>query len=401
MPNRSYTVKADDTWTGIASKVYGDPSLYTLIQSANVNYFLVTGEKLVIPPAPNRPSSGIADSLPGKGKDDVTLVIGGKEFEPESIRIYRSIDSATDAWSAILPWTDDPLLRPFRYSPAAVYIGSTLCMAGAVYFIGSSYTEDRRELQIEGSSFTADIVDSCIPGPQYQWGTATLEQHAKELLHPLGVDVEFEFPPGEAFITIDAEPNSKIFEHLAKLAFERELLVTSTPKGGLLFTKAKSGKIVGALTEGQSNVISWEGEFDGRKRYSLYRAYGYSPLAGDKAVIARDENVPRSRAIAFQVDDQLSYDISYSAEWKRSKQIAESLRIDLPIEGLYAPNGDLWQFNTLVSVTSPTLFIPDGFTFLIRSVEFEIAGRSKITIISLVPPGVYAKRGVRTVDPWA
>jgi prophage tail gpP-like protein len=255
-------------------------------------------------------------------------------------------------------------------------------------------------MKLEGFSYSADIVDSYLMGPIFQWYDSTLEQHAKEILRPFGRKAIFEFDGGEAFGVIDAELSTKVFDHLAALSFQRGLLMTSSTNGDIVFTKTQKGNSIGTVFEGDNRVIGWEAAFDGRKRFHSYRAYGYSPLRGDKTIIATDSNVPRSRVMSVSVDDLYSWDIGYAAEWKRSKQVADSINISLPMLGWYAPNNTLWAHNTLLTVVSETLFVPKGFQFLIKSIELIQDRERQIALINIVPPGVYAERGERTEDPW-
>jgi prophage tail gpP-like protein len=68
------------------------------------------------------------------------------------------------------------------------------------------------------------------------------------------------------------------------------------------------------------------------------------------------------------------------------------------VSGWTAPNGELWRDNTLVTVQSDTIFCPDGFTFLIRSVEFEVTDKGYATNLNLVPPQVFS--GEEIEEPW-
>jgi hypothetical protein len=45
------------------------------------------------------------------------------------------------------------------------------------------------------------------------------------------------------------------------------------------------------------------------------------------------------------------------------------------------------------------MFIPDGFTFLIKSVEYIFEPDGKKSVLNLVPPQVYT--GEPLEEPWA
>ena len=53
----------------------------------------------------------------------------------------------------------------------------------------------------------------------------------------------------------------------------------------------------------------------------------------------------------------------------------------------------------MVTVKSATMHIPDGYTFIIKAVEFKDEGGGKTAELSLVPFEVYS--GEEFIDPWA
>ena len=67
-----------------------------------------------------------------KSKEDFTLIIEGREIKIQSGKIIRTMDTAADGWTAKMSWIPgedkklDRILRPYSYSKASVYLGSTL-----------------------------------------------------------------------------------------------------------------------------------------------------------------------------------------------------------------------------------------------------------------------------------
>ena len=102
---------------------------------------------------------------------------------------------------------------------------------------------------------------------------------------------------------------------------------------------------------------------------------------------------------AFEADDTTDGDIQQAADYHRNKKIVEALSMSLPVGSWYGPDEKLWAPNTLVTVKSQTLGVPDGFTFLIRSVEFNFDATGTGASITIVPPTVFSKGDL--VDPWA
>ncbi|MCP4745031.1 MAG: LysM peptidoglycan-binding domain-containing protein [Desulfobacteraceae bacterium] len=406
-PGTPYIVQSGDTLKSIASRAYGDAFLYPRIKAANDGLWsLQAGQKLIIPALPERQQLKTAAYPAPPDMDDADapiILIDGLRIRPETVSVLRTIDTGADAWTGHIEWTPgddnrlDAVLKPFAYPVAAVYIGGELIVNGLLYTVRPA-TGNRRHVGLEGFSFSADAVDSTLT-PPYEFNNTTLEQRAKAAVAPLGIDAVFEADSGGPFGRITAEPEDTIFDHLYSLAVQRGLLLTCTTQGDLLFTIAKTGPAVGTLAENEPSALSWSACFDGRKRFNTYRAYGYSPLAGKKAVTATDDNVPRSRVLTFAADDTTTGNINKAAEWRRSKQTAQALSVDLTVAGWRAPDKSLWRPNTLVTVVSETLMLPAGYTFLIRSVEFSLCTAGKQTHLSLVPPGVYTKEKVN--DPWS
>ena len=413
IPGKQYTIQDENSLSQIAARAYGDEKLWPRIWSANQFILksgdpdlIFPGEVISIPVLPERQKlkTAVTDPvIPGKDPDDMTIIIDGLEIKSMSSRIVRTMDTAADAWSASIVWQPgvrpdiDKRVRPYAYPPASVYIGGKLMVNGILYTTESDLNGTQSIKRLEGASFTADVVDSTMK-PPYEKNNVTLKQRAEEIVKPLGIGVVFDIEEGGAFDRVTAAESDTLFLHLASLAMQRSALISSTVNGDLLVLRAASGKPVATLQEGSQGAISLTAKFDGRKRFNVYRAIGNSP-AGNKVGLAKDNKVPRSRFLTFQANETISGDIDKAAEWRRSKQLADALTIPFPTDSWYRPDGELWRENTIVTVISPTIHVPDGFNFLIRSVEYidDVAG--KTAILNLVPPQVYT--GEELKEPWS
>ena len=407
---QQYIVVAGDTLQSIAARAYGDSTLWPRIQSANQSVLKEAGpgigDVLNIPLLPEVEKQKISTAglrLINKPDNVLTIIVGGRELLVESATIFRSIDTAAHGFKAVIKWSkgDDPeidrLLSPYSYTPASAYIGNQLLINGVVYLTRNILSASGSRKEIEGWSFTADIVDSFLE-PPYEESSVTLRDRAESLVTPKGIGVIYDVSEDEFFDRVTARSTQRIFDHLADLASQRGILVSATPEGELLFTKSATGSPVGTLEEGGTDVLQWTAEFDGRARYNAYKAIGQSP-SGAKEAIAIDPKVPKSRFMVFNANDTKDGNMQLAADHKRSKQLAVALTNEIPVSGWYAPDGNLWRENTLVTVISETLEVSDGFTFLIRAVQFDYSVGGKTAILSLVPPQVYT--GAALVDPWS
>lgn len=418
-PGKPYTVKKGDNLSRIANQAYGDPSKWRLIYKANQTVLkssdpnlIYPGEVLQIPGDPSalavEASLGQASEeyLPGKGTEEFTLIVAGKELVVESARVIRTMDTVSDGWSARISWDPDDtryksILKPYTYPEALVYLGPHLAVKGRLYIIRPELSpDDGYSMVLEGFSSTADLMDSSVK-PPYEQKKVTLEQRARDLVEPLGLSVVFDVDDDEAFDRVTAQKEESIFDHLASLAKQRKVLMSSTRRGELIFYRARVGRPVATITDTLPPHRQSGAVFDGRKRYNSYRAIGPTPKrrsGNSLEAVAKDDAVPMSRFLTFSATDATAGDIQSIANWKRSAQLAEALTVPFPVNDWYAADGSLWQENTIVTAKSKAIFTPDGFDFLIKSVEyvFEEGGRS--ATLSLVPPQVFTGEPIE--EPW-
>ena len=131
-----------------------------------------------------------------KGKQDFTLVLGGKEVPVMSGRVSCSIDTVADGWTAEIAWNPgvdkrlDALVSPFAYPDAQVYLGQTLVNTGRLYTVENKITETGMTKVLEGASYTADLVDSMIDpgvGPSGECNNLSVWNIALLLLNPKGL----------------------------------------------------------------------------------------------------------------------------------------------------------------------------------------------------------------------
>lgn len=414
IPGKNYTVADETTLSQVAARAYGDSVFWPRIFNANQFTLKSTdpdsvtkGEILIIPVLSERElirSSVVQSSISGKDKNDLTIIVNGREIKTVGARILRTMDTASDAWKATVIWEPgvdpslDSRLKPYAYPLAQAYIGNELLVSGLLYNTKPSLTNSGSQNEIEGFSFTVDAVDSTLK-PPYEKNNVDFRQRAEELIKPLGINVVFDdgVEPGGVFDRITAREGDTIFQHLLGLAKQRSFLLSSTPIGDLLVTVAKITKPVATLEEGKGNILEFSATFDGRKRFNIYRALGKSPK-GNKVGIAKDGKVPRSRFVTFNANETIDGDIQGAADWRRSKQLADALTIPLPVPGWYDPDGNLWRENTMVEVVSPTLGIEKGFTFLIKQVEYIEENSGRTAVLSILPPQVYTGKAI--IEPW-
>lgn len=405
-PGTPYIVKSGDTFEGIASAAYGDTGEAENIRKANIGVTSLRRHMIInIPIVPGRVpirTNLAAKRLEKKGKTAPTLIIDGSEITPQSITIFRSMNTASDGWSAKIPWKFgqdgelDKKLSPFNYTPAQVYIGGELIINGLLYIPAPELVKEGGAITLTGYSFAKDAVDSYLE-PPYEHDNITLEQRARDVTAQLGIRTIFESSSGGPFDRITGSPTETIFKHLYKYAMQRGLVVTSSYEGDLLFVKASSIR-VGTLKQGESRVIEWRSKYDGTKRFNAYKAIAQTPL-GESEETAIDQRVPRSRFLNFRADDTISGNLKKAAEVRRNRAIIHAVSTSLKVSQWTAPNDTIWKDNTLIKVVSPQLFLPNGFEFIIKAVKLTLDNNGKSAELELTAPQAYNDEPIQ--DPWS
>jgi len=409
---KQYIVVEGDTLSGIAAQAYGNGRKWRLIWRANQTVLrsgnpelIFPGEVITIPTDPELAAleNSLAVDLVGKDPDAFTFEIEGTEVPVEGASLMRTMDTVADGFAASLQWSPSDLeltelIRPYGYQAVKCYLGGRKRFTGVLYSVNPSSGSGGVVVALEGASAAADIVDSTVR-PPYESKKITLKDRATELIEPLGIPIVYDFDDNEIFDQVTARATDKIFQHLAGLATQRAVLISSTVDGEVIFYQAKTtGAPVGTLEEGKPPVRDSAAKFDGRQRFNVYKAIANSPNRKRKTATAKDTAIPKSRFLTFSAEDSTAGNIQAAADWRRSKQVADALTMEIPVDSWYSPNGELWSENTLVTYKAPSLFIPDGFDFIIRRVEFNFEKNGTTATLSIVPPNVFT--GEPIGEPW-
>lgn len=419
-PGIPYVVVPGDNLTKIAYQAYGIGREWPRIFKANKSTLKSTkipdldrpedlifpGEVLIIPGLEPIDLGLATDSelLPESSPDEFQLTIDGQTIKVNSARALRSVDSGADSWSANVYW--DPavfnlvdLYRPYGYKEAKTYVGGQLVVTGPLYSTECIVGQDAISADLEGATYTADLVDSNL-NPPFQYNGMTLNQIANEVCSYFPITVIDETDGLGTFKRATAEKNDTIFAFLSKLARQKAALIGSNARGNLLITKASKDKTdFGSIGDALARGHDYRIRFDGRQRFRTYRVFGQRSGGKPSSKLVNDLAVSRSRVKNIEAGDvENSAELLKAAEWERSRQLKEALTFAFPVSDWYAPDGRLWRENGYVTVESPAMYVPDGFKFLIRSVEYIFESSGKKAILNLVPPQVFT--GEPLEEPW-
>ncbi len=341
----------------------------------------------------------MSDFIPGKEPDELTLIIEDREIVISSGKLLKAMDTGSDAFTCVMPWEPgldseiDEITDKYSYSEAHVYIGGHLQTVGILYNVNpkQAITGTTRDLEIY--SKTADMIDSSWR-PPHEENNIDLGALCKNQASQFDINVVLDpgVNVGGKFSRISVKQTDKCFAQLSKFAAQRGLLLSCTKYGELLIVEPDiDGDPVGTLSPENPYTGIYEAKYNGRKRYNQYEAITSSASAGRTQAkkTSIDSAIPSTRYLTFKADESLPGEGLNAAEWKRNKTAAESQNLSWPVNTWYAPNGELWQSNTLVTVNNPVISMENGFTFLINRVEYDYKITGTIAILGLKPPSMY------------
>lgn len=141
-------------------------------------------------------------------------------------------------------------------------------LRGYVEAVDAFIDGERIGLMITGRDKAGDLVD-CAAAPlgPTEFRSIALDDLASAILAPFGMTVSSETDLGEPLEKITVEPGETAMSFLEKATRARGVLIVSDGLGGLVLTRAGTGRAPGSLRLG-SNVIASRGRRSTQQRFS-------------------------------------------------------------------------------------------------------------------------------------
>ncbi len=406
----TYKIITGDTFETIARKQYGTELSANQIARANpgVAEPLVVGTEIIIPQLPNAPRNlsqkGAADS-----ENEVAVLIDGERFRFwDTIRIVRALDTM-DVVDFSAPFESEApkfreTFRPFSYKPLQVTLGGDPFFTGTLVGVNPNITPDRKTLVMSGYSLPGVLNDCTAPASSYplEFSEQNLREIATSLAEPFGVSVEFLEEPGATFELVAMEPSEKVFEFLVRVAKQRNLILSSSPEGKLIFWRSiETGNPVAQLRQGEPPLLSVTPFFNPQEYYS--HVTGLDPvlvgLEGSQFTVKNPRLAGITRPITFSTPDSQDADTKAAVEAKAGRMFGSMASYSISVATWRDSAGKLWEPNTLITLEAPDAMIYNQYTFVIRSIEFEKDEKSETAVLNLVIPGSFSGKTPETL-PW-
>ncbi|NIA28342.1 MAG: hypothetical protein GWP06_00340 [Actinobacteria bacterium] len=351
------------------------------------------------------------------------IVLGGRELNTVSASIKRTMDTGLDEWNCIIPEVDPQidqelydLVKPRSFAPSIASIQrdgkkDKKLIIGFKYGTFPTVTNQGSALALRGYSKTFPLTISNPKQPQ-EFIDSSIRDISRKFQLIFGFFTKFsgavDSQVNEKFENVKINAQDKVFDFLQDLARQRGILTSSDNDGNLEYLIARtSQKSVGSIVEGKDGVVpiteEFSASFDDTNIFQTYQAVNDSPFAfllKEPQGISKDSRIKIVSFKTIITNSLIKGAGQKTVDFTRNQTVASGLSMPFEANGWESPNGELWKENTLVDVESNSLFVPNGFTFLIRAVEYrEDSSKGETTVLSLVPPSLYTGEAID--EPWA
>lgn len=406
----TYSVITGDTFESISRKKYGTEKEADLIARANpgVAEPLTGGTTLTVPVLPDSPQN-IQQAAGSSTEDEVAILIDGKRFRFwDTVRITRAIDTMDTVefgapFDAEAPGFKDTF-RPFSFKTVVITVGGSPLFTGTMVTVNPVIENARKIVSVSGYSLPGVLNDCTSPASSFplEFDNQGLREIATALVAPFGISVEFLADQGAVFERVASEPGKKVLAFLTELAKQRNLIISSSSRGKLVFLQSsESGQPVARLQQGSAPVLSVTPLFNPQEYYS--HITGIEPvvvgLPGSQFTVKNPRLEGVTRPFTFNAPDTLDADVKAAVEAKAGRMFGNMASYSVRVATWRDPSGNLWEPNTPIKLLAPDAMIYSEYEFTIRSIEFSRDRATETATLNLVIPGSFSGK-IPGALPW-
>jgi len=406
----TYNVITGDTFESISRKKYGTQNEAQRIANANPGAAqpLVAGVTLIIPILPDAPQN-LRQSASSVTPDEVAVLIQGSRFRFwNEIRITRSIDTM-DTVEFGAPFDSQApgfreSFRPFSFKPVVITVGGSALFTGTMVAVSPVVENGQKIVSVSGYSLPGVLNDCTPPASAFplEFNELGLQEIATSLAAPFGISVEFKADQGPIFERVACEPGQRVLTFLTELAKQRNLIISSSPLGALVFLQSsQGGGSVANFAQGSAPLLSVTPFFSPQEYYS--HITGIEPvivgLEGSQFTVKNPRLLGVIRPLTFKAPDTEDSDVLATVEAKAGRMFANMVSYSIRLATWRDPSGDLWQPNTAIKLIAPDAMIYKEYEFIIRSIQFEQDSKTQTATLNLVMPGAFSGKIPESL-PW-
>lgn len=406
---KTYFTQPNDTFEIIARKEYGDELEAGRIASANPGVIepMTAGLFINIPPIPEA-ATNQAQKAAGE-VNEVSILIEGIRYRFwAEVRITRAIDNIDtvefSAPSNFESKTFRKTFQPFDYKTVNINVSGKVLFTGTMVSVVPVLANDEKTLQIACYSLPGILNDCTPPASDYplEFIRQTLKEIAVKLCKPFGIGVLFHVEPGAKFKQEAMATGTTVLSFLTKLAKERNIIISSTPKGQLLFQQSiPAGKPVAKFRQGESPLFSVTPLFNAQAYFSHITGIESTTTGshGSQFTVKNPRLNGVNRPHTFSIKSAEGGEIKQTVEAKAGRMFGNMVSYAVNVPTWLDPKGELWQPNTTVTLHAHDAMIYSDYEFIIRNVEFARDSSGEIATLNLVLPGSFEGKQPGSL-PW-
>ncbi len=320
------------------------------------------------------------------------------------VSINLKYDSVASTYSFNLffnPENDEQreLLHVGHFHTARIEHEGELLITGPLLSTGFISSSKDELTSIGGYALPGVLTDCNIPLSLYplQADGLNLREIAQKLINPfklkMVIDPDVSSLMNKPYKKSTADEGQTISQYLIELATQRDIIISHTFDGELLFTKAKTNKepILKIEPNGQK-VTKMTLDFNGQNMHSDITVQKQADSDGGNESEFTIKNPFVPFVFRPKVLSQSSGDDNDSGEAARNALAAELKNLTLTIElDTWTIDDKVIQPNNIVSVLDPDIYLYTKTKWFIESVALTGNEKRQVSKLNCVLPSVYDK----------
>lgn len=331
--------------------------------------------------------------------DDVVLIVGGKRLAGwTSTRVTRRLEGLPNSF-AFSATEQSPIYVDAgtvqEGDPFTLQIGADKVITGYVDDVVPALREGSHEVQVSGRGKCQDLVDCAAIWKSCQVSGANALEIAQKLAKPYGITASCIGDPGPAVPQFNIEVTQSPAEVLELVTRHAALLYYEGTDGNLILSRVSTDRAGSGFVEGQ-NIQAAQYRRSMAQRFSRYECALLSVETtglfqdhdGLFYATATDPNVKRLRRmviVAEGVQGGLAL-AQKRANWEAARRAGRGRAITITTDSWRDGKDKLWAPNTLASVQSPKLGLPNASLCISEVSYLDNLDSGRTAEVTLMPP---------------
>jgi len=329
----------------------------------------------------------------------ITVKIGSEIYDFfTSVTLTLKYDGIASAFS-ITSYFDEKneshikLFKPLQYKLVQIYADDVLVLTGTILNVSFNEIASKQLATISGYSLPGILEDCNIPTSLYplQSDNRTLKEIADNLCKPFGIGVEVDSSVldlvNKPYKKTTADEKQSVKSYLTSLANQRNIILSHTPEGKLLFTKAKTN----GIPIDNYKYLSRKLDISGQKIHSQITAIMQPKVEAENAAESNIENpfISNFRPAVVQQNSGDDNDTGDAAQNMIQAEM-KNIKLAIDIDNIVWENGDLILPNNIIAVMAPELYLFNKVNFFIEQVTIKKDKSSESASLTAYLPQVYS-----------